>query len=173
MTRALDLNGNGTMTSSGYSDGGRARMQTPDSQTAMAGLCRAVDRVSLVIERVLAPHGITTQQYNVLYILRGETDGLPTLAVAERMIDRAPGITRMMDRLEAKGLVERERSGDDRRLVRCRITKRGADLVDTLDVPVEDARRTAFAALGSDGVAQLVMLLERVTRGRTHSRTEP
>ncbi|HKS04913.1 MAG TPA: MarR family transcriptional regulator [Gemmatimonadaceae bacterium] len=124
--------------------------------------------MSVAIEKVLEPHDITGQQYNVLRVLRCEANGLPTLAVAERLIDRAPGITRMMDRLEAKGLVERERSGDDRRLVRCRITKRGTDMLEKLDAPVEEARRTAFAALGSEEVAQLVTLLERVNGGRTH-----
>ena len=128
-----------------------------------------------MIEKVLEPHDITGQQYNVLRVLRAEPQGLPTLAVAERLIDRAPGITRMMDRLEAKGLVERERSGDDRRLVRCRITKRGTELLEKLDKPVEDARRAAFAALGNDEVEQLVTLLERVTVGRNNSlpRTDP
>jgi DNA-binding MarR family transcriptional regulator len=161
------------MTHPRHSDGGRARIGTPDCHTAIVGLCRAVDCVSLMIEKVLEPHDITGQQYNVLRVLRSAPDGLPTLTVAERLIDRAPGITRMMDRLEAKGLVERERSGDDRRLVKCRITKRGTDMLERLDKPVEDARRTAFAALGSEEVAQLVTLLERVTVGRTHPRAEP
>lgn len=114
---------------------------------------------------VIEPHGITGQQYNVLRILRGaEPDGLPTLTVAERMIERAPGVTRMMDRLEAKGLVTRERWEDDRRSVHCRITKRGLDLLEELDRPVEEIGRVAFATLSQGEVAQLVTLLERVRR---------
>jgi MarR family transcriptional regulator, organic hydroperoxide resistance regulator len=115
------------------------------------------------MEPLVETHGITGQQYNVLRILRGaEPDGLPTLTIARRMIERAPGITRMIDRLEAKGLVARERRGEDRRCVHCRITRTGLELLRALDAPVSTAERAAFDVLTDREMANLTALLERV-----------
>jgi len=130
---------------------------------AITALWSSAERVRTFVAALIEPHGITVQQYNVLRILRGaEPDGLPTLAVAERMIERAPGITRMIDRLEAKGLVARERRGGDRRCVHCRITRSGLDLLASLDRAVDAADRAAFGALDERELAQLTALLERV-----------
>ncbi|MDQ3755213.1 MAG: MarR family transcriptional regulator [Acidobacteriota bacterium] len=124
---------------------------------------RTADRVRTVGAAIFEPYGITGQQYNVLRILRGaEPEGLPMLTIADRMIERAPGITRMIDRLEAKKLVARERRAGDRRCVHCRITKQGLALLARLDKPVGEADRAAFAALNQRELAQLVALLERV-----------
>src|SRR5437868_11006787 len=99
-------------------------------QTAYVTLLSTADAVRAFFETVCMPFEITGQQYNVLRILRGaEPGGLPTLTIAERMIERAPGITRMIDRLEAKGLVVREIPANDRRFVYCRITRKGMDLL--------------------------------------------
>ena len=116
-------------------------------------------------EAVCAPFDITGQQYNVLRILRGAgSEGLPTLTIAERMIERAPGVTRMVDRLEAKGLVARETRSDDRRRVHCRVTEKGLDLLKLLDAPVEQFNAAAFRGLSRAELGQLVTLLEK-TRG--------
>ena len=121
------------------------------------------DKVRTFFETVCAPFDITGQQYNVLRILRGaEPDGLPTLTIAERMIERTPGITRMIDRLEAKGLVAREVRPHDRRCVYCRITQKGLSLLKLLDEPVEEANRVAFRGLGAAELGQLVTLLAKV-----------
>ena len=129
----------------------------------------AADRVRTSFEAVCAPFNITAQQYNVLRILRGaEPEGLPTLIIAERMIERTPGITRMIDRLETKGLVAREVRPHDRRCVYCRITKKGLGLLKLLDGPVEEFNRSAFRALSDAELKQLVALLER-TRERQES----
>ena len=99
----------------------------------------------------------------MLRILRGaEPDGLPTLTIAERVIEKTPGITRMIDRLEAKGLVAREIRPHDRRCVYCRITKKGLKLLDLLDRPVNDFNRKSFAALGGDELEKLVVLLVKI-----------
>lgn len=141
----------------------RTRHAVPQSKEAFVALFRAADRLRAVSAAIFEPHGITGQQYNVLRILRGaEPEGLPTLTIAERMIERAPGITRMIDRLEAKGLVARERCGVDRRCVYCRITKQGLDLLARLDQPVDEGNRAAFAALNRQELQQLIVLLERV-----------
>jgi MarR family transcriptional regulator, organic hydroperoxide resistance regulator len=125
-------------------------------------LLSAADRVRASFETVCAPFDITGQQYNVLRILRGaEPEGLPTLTIAERMIERTPGITRMIDRLEAKGLVAREVRPHDRRCVYCRITKKGLSLLKLLDDPVEEFNFSAFRALNEAELKQLVALLEK------------
>src|SRR2546430_16095982 len=106
--------------------GEKKRSQPSQVQTAYITLLSTADRVRTFFETVCAPFRITGQQYNVLRILRGaEPEGLPTLTIAERMIERTPGITRMIDRLEAKGLVAREVRPHDRRRVYCRITRNG------------------------------------------------
>ena len=82
----------------------------PDEEASIT-LLRTVDVLRGDIERVLQENGITLQQFNVLRILRGKhPDPMPTLEIAARMIERAPGITRLLDRLEAAGLVKRTRS---------------------------------------------------------------
>ena len=145
-----------------------SRPPASQSTRAIVGLFGSADRVRALMETLVEPHGITGQQYNVLRILRGaEPDGLPTLTIARRMIERAPGITRMIDRLEAKALVARERRGGDRRCVHCRITRTGLDLLGALDAPVSAAERTAFGALSDREVSQLTTLLERVRDAHT------
>ena len=131
---------------------------------AYVALVRTADRAKSYFETLVAPFDLTGQQYNVLRILRGaETEGLPTLTIAERMIERAPGITRMIDRLEAKGLVARELRPDDRRCVYCRITEKGLNLLELLDTPVEETNQM-FDALDEAELAQMTALLEKVSK---------
>src|SRR5918911_2822627 len=139
---------------------GKTRSESLPARSAYATLLAAADRVRTSFEAVCAPLDITGQQYNVLRILRGaEPEGLPTLTIAERMIERTPGITRMIDRLESKGLVEREIRPHDRRCVYCRITTKGLKLLRLLDEPVEEANRAAFRGLSAAEVEQVVTLL--------------
>src|SRR3982751_1849888 len=98
-------------------------------QQAGIGLLRTADALKRSIAKLIEPDGITPQQYNVLRILRGAgRDGLPTLTIGERMIEQTPGVTRLVDRLERKGLVARVPCPKDRRRVFCRITPEGLDL---------------------------------------------
>ncbi len=130
---------------------------------AYVTLVATADRARRVSAETIEPHGITGQQYNVLRILRGaEPEGLPTLTIADRMIEQAPGMTRMIDRLEAKGLAARTRRSKDRRCVHCRITPRGLTLLAQLDKPVDESNKAVFAALGRRELAHLVRLLHRV-----------
>ena len=134
---------------------------SPQQETVVA-LIRTADLFRRLVGDVVEPHGITVQQYNVLRILRGAGEkGLPTLEIAERMIEQTPGITRLIDRLEAKKLVGRERSSTDRRCVYCRITRAGLDLLDRLDAPVQDAAGGSLDSLTKRELAQLVALLDR------------
>src|SRR5918912_1912123 len=108
---------------------GKTRAESNPARSAYATLLSAADRVRTSFDTVCSRFDITAQQYNVLRILRGaEPEGLPTLIIAERMIERTPGITRMVDRLAAKGLVAREVRPHDRRCVFCRITRKGLKL---------------------------------------------
>src|SRR3954451_2357896 len=133
---------------------------------AVVGLMRTADLVRRQMTAQLEPHGITLQQFNVLRILRGAGEaGLPTLEVAERMIEQTPGITRLLDRLEAKELVRRERCPTDRRQVTCRISEPGLALLGTLDVPVAEAERVALSGLTEQQLAKLVALLDKTRNG--------
>jgi len=135
------------------------------SAAAEAGvaLLRTADLVKRHFTALAAPLDLTLPQYNVLRILRGaEPDGLPTLEIRERMIEREPGITRLLDRLEAKGLVDRKRCPTDRRRVDCRITAAGLELVTRLDAPVDAADRAAMSGLSPKEIAILVDLLDRI-----------
>src|SRR5918912_3229590 len=143
----------------------KTRAESPPSRSAYATLLSAADRVRASFEALCAPFGITAQQYNVLRILRGaEPEGLPTLTIAERMIERTPGVTRMVDRLEAKGLVAREVRPHDRRCVFCRITRKGLKLLKLLDEPVEEANRAAFRGLSAAELELLVTLLVKARK---------
>lgn len=132
-------------------------------EEAVVALLRTADLVRRAVGDIIEPHGITLQQYNVLRILRGAGDGgLPTLDIAARMIEQTPGITRLIDRLEAKKLVARERCLTDRRQVFCRITAEGLALLAQLDRPVRDADTLAFSALSGREQVQLMGLLDRL-----------
>jgi DNA-binding MarR family transcriptional regulator len=139
---------------------------------AAVGLLRSADHLRRQLAATLEPHGVTAQQYNVLRILRGAGDaGLPTLEIAGRMIEHAPGITRLLDRLEGKGWVERWRCRDDRRQVLCRISATGLALLAALDRPVAAVDERCFAALSPEEQGQLVALLDAV-RGHPRSTAE-
>ncbi len=137
----------------------------PSGEAAVA-LMRTTDLLQRRIAVAVEPAGITMQQYNVLRILRGShPEPLPTLEIALRMIEQAPGITRLLDRLEAKALVRRERCRDDRRQVLCSISGAGLEVLARLDGPVVDTTREAFAALDSDRTDQLIQLLDVLRDG--------
>jgi len=141
------------------------RFQPSPGGIGYVALLRTADRLKTYFETIVAPFDITGQQYNVLRILRGaEPEGLPTLTIAERMIERAPGITRMIDRLEAKGLVVRELRQQDRRCVHCRITEKGLNLLELLDAPVDETN-ASFHGLSEAELEQLTALLDKVWKG--------
>src|SRR5215204_3068203 len=99
-------------------------------QEAFLGLWRTYDRLRALEDELFARYDLTPQQYNVLRLLRGEhPDSVRTLDLAARLVSRAPDITRMLDKLEQRGLVERDRPADNRRVVRVGITAAGIDLL--------------------------------------------
>lgn len=136
------------------------------SEEAAVALIRTGDLARRAVSTVVEPHGITPQQYNVLRILRGAGErGLPTLDIAERMVEQTPGITRLIDRLETKKLVSRKRCKTDRRQVFCHITAAGLELLARLDEPMREAEELALGALGGRQLSQLMNLLELARNG--------
>jgi DNA-binding MarR family transcriptional regulator len=126
-------------------------------------LLRTADHVRALLSAVAETHEVTLQQYNVLRILRGAGDeGLPTLEIASRMIETSPGITRLLDRLEAKGLVRRKRCPLDRRQVLCHASERALALLSALEAPMAEAAEQALAPLGPRRGSELVRLLDAV-----------
>src|SRR5690606_1402808 len=124
----------------------------------------SLGRTWAVLEHALAealrPHGITPTQYNVLRILRGAGDGgLCRSEVMERMVARVPDATRLLDRMEAAGLIARERSSEDRRFVTTRITGQGLELLAELDGVVVDLHQRQFSALDEEELRDLIALL--------------
>lgn len=130
------------------------------SQESSLSLVRTSSVINRRFARVIEPHGVSLQQYNVLRILRGAGDnGLPTLSIRDRMIEEGSTITRLVDKLERSGLVERRRCSPDRRQVLCCITKKGMDLLQLLDPQVEVAEDAAMSGLSEEQQRQLINLL--------------
>jgi DNA-binding MarR family transcriptional regulator len=129
-------------------------------QEACLNLARTHDHVFQQFGHLFCSHGISGPQYNVLRILRGAGgDGLPCLEIASRMITRTPDITRLVDRLEEAGLVERSRIPQDRRLVLVKLTRPGQELLARLDQPVLDLHQRALGHLSRNELAELNRLL--------------
>jgi DNA-binding MarR family transcriptional regulator len=113
------------------------------------------------LAELLKTHNLTPTQYNVLRILRGAGEqGLSAGDVGDRMITRDPDVTRLLDRLEKRGLAERWRCTDDRRVVWTRITAAGADAIAPLDAEVHDIHLRRLSHLGAERLTTLIELLE-------------
>ena len=133
------------------------------AQEAILGLQRTTDVLKRSFAEVVEARRISLQQYNVLRILRGAGgEGMPTLEIAERMVERTPGITRLLDKLEAKQLVRRRRCAEDRRQVLCWITEAGLSLLADLDKPASEAGLKVMSALTSAEIQNLIDLLDRI-----------
>jgi MarR family transcriptional regulator, 2-MHQ and catechol-resistance regulon repressor len=131
-------------------------------QEAMLNLLRTNDRLQIRLARLFRAYQLTPSQYNVLRILRGEGKPLPCLEVAERMVAVVPGITGLIDRLEALGLVSRLRSTEDRRVILVGITEKALGLLSQLDGPVDELHKTLMGHLTPDELRELIRLLEKV-----------
>lgn len=130
---------------------------------AQLNIVRTSNLLADAFEQLLKPYGITGTQYNVLRILRGaEPDGLCRNEVRERLLNRMPDATRLLDRMEEAGLVTRSRDDGDRRLVTSRITRQGRRLVDDLDEIVEEEHQQRLGHLNEQQVKNLIKLLTMV-----------
>ena len=132
-------------------------------QEATIALLRTASVVSRVLERVVEPAGLSLAQYNALRIVRGAgSAGIPTLAVRERMIQEGTTITRILDKLEASGLVRRERSTPDRRQVVCYVTPDGRRLLERIDPKVNAADEKVVAGLSAGELDRLISMLDDI-----------
>jgi DNA-binding MarR family transcriptional regulator len=137
---------------------GRRRPGGPE-EAAFLDLLRTTDMLSRGLVGVLKPEDLSATQYNVLRILRGAPDGLPCGEIASRMITRDPDVTRLLDRLEKRKLITRNRETCDRRTVVGRITPDGLKLLARLDEPVQAAHRKQLGHLGRERLRTLAELL--------------
>lgn len=136
------------------------RISGPE-EDLFVSLLRTADLLSRNVEKVLKTGDVSPTQYNVLRILRGALEGLTCNEIGKRMINRDPDITRLLDRLEKRGLISRCRETKDRRQVQTRITPEGLRLLKELDDPVTKIHRQQLGHLGRDGVRRLQELLEQ------------
>lgn len=149
------------------SESGPASRRRFDSlqQQAFLNLWRTYDRLRQYEDELFARFELTPQQYNVLRLLRGEyPQPLPTLTLASRLVSRAPDITRMLDKLEQRGWITRERPAANRRLVLVKITPGGLDLLKQLDRPVQECHERQLGHLGETELRKLINLLESARR---------
>jgi DNA-binding MarR family transcriptional regulator len=136
------------------------------SEEAMVALMRTGSLVERLVARAVESAGISQAQYNVLRILRGAgSQGLPTLTIRDRLVREAPGITRLVDKLERAGFVRRVRQDGDRRLVYVHVTRLGLSVLERLDVQIYAADRQALHAMPK---ADLVALNRLLDKARTH-----
>lgn len=142
-------------------DVGSSRRFDSLQQEAYLNLWRTYDRLRMLEDELFAQHDLTAQQYNALRLLRGHRpDKLPTLALASRLVSHAPDITRLLDKLERRGLVERERLADNRRVVQVGITPSGLSLLKQLDAPVRQCHLKQLGHLSPEQLATLTELLQ-------------
>jgi DNA-binding MarR family transcriptional regulator len=140
--------------------GSRRRRPPCPEEMAFLDLLRTTDMLSRGLVEILKAEDLSSTQYNVLRILRGAPEGLPCGEIASRMITRDPDITRLLDRMEKRGLISRCRETKDRRMVMARITPEGLKLLGRLDEPVEEGHRRQLEHLGRDRLLALTELLQ-------------
>lgn len=132
-------------------------------EEAFVAVIKTADLLVSTLDRKLAGLGLSHQQYNVLRIVRGAgAAGIPTLAIAERLIESAPGMTRLLDRLEDKGLVRRERCKQDRRQVLCYIKESGAQLLVELEPIVDGLAERSFEQVPPAELESFIEALEHI-----------
>jgi len=136
---------------------------TSREQEAVLSLLRTSDAIQAQVESWLKEYGLTGTQYNALRILRGAgPEGLPCREIGERMITRDPDITRLLNRLEDRGFVERNRDKQDRRVIYGKITATGLKLLREMDGPIDKRGREMLRHVGQEKLKELIELLELV-----------
>jgi len=131
-------------------------------QEAFLNLWRTYDRLRAMEEALFSQFDLSAQQYNALRLLRAvHPQSMPTLALGAKLISRAPDMTRLLDKLEARQLVRRERRSENRRVVEVAITPEGLQLLKQLDAPVAACAKQQLGHLGGPSLQSLIDLLHR------------
>jgi len=139
------------------------RLQAPLEQRIFLALLKAADALGQEAEQLTRSANLTATQYNVLRILRGAgREGLACRGIGDRMITHDPDITRLLDRMEKRGLILRERQKDDRRVVKTRITPHGLEVLKPLDQPMRDLHKRQFRYMTTTRLKTLYQLLEEI-----------
>jgi DNA-binding MarR family transcriptional regulator len=132
-------------------------------EEVVLALLRTGESLTAPVADVLRGADLSLSQYNVLRILRGAgKDGLPCGEISARMIRRDPDLTRLLDRLEKRGLVERARGTADRRVVTATITDQGLKLLESLDEPVEASMKRATSHMPAARLRELMEILDEL-----------
>ena len=134
-------------------------------QEAMLNVLRTNDQYDIRFARLFRQHGLTSPQYNILRILRGEGAPLPILEIAGRTIAVVPGITGLIDRLEEAGYVHRRRCNSDRRVIHVGLTEKGKKILSVLDQPIQDLHQKLMGHMSKTELNHLVRLLEKAREG--------
>jgi DNA-binding MarR family transcriptional regulator len=143
---------------------GRLRFDTR-LQELYLNLWRTYDRLRELEDELFQRFDLNSQQYNVLRLLKAaQPSALATLAIADRLVSRAPDITRLLDRLVQRGWVERIRTPEDRRQVLARITPSGVELLQTIAGPLQECHQRQLGHLTDEEVKQLTALLQIARR---------
>jgi DNA-binding MarR family transcriptional regulator len=140
-----------------------ARLRFDSSQQEVyLNLWRTYDRLRLLEDELFGRHDLTAQQYNTLRVLRaGHPETTPTLTLAAKLVSRAPDITRLLDKLKERGLIDRERRADNRRVVRIAITDAGIALLDELAAEVRDCHARQLGHMRPSEMRALIELLKK------------
>jgi DNA-binding MarR family transcriptional regulator len=137
----------------------RRHFDSPQQEVYLS-LWRTYDRLRMLEDELFGQHDLTAQQYNALRLLKAEHPAaLPTLVLAAKLVSHAPDITRLVDRLESRGLVARQRMSDNRRVVRVSITADGLALLQALEQPVRQCHLSQLGHLNAGQLRSLVDLL--------------
>lgn len=136
-------------------------------EEALINLLRTGDQIQNRLGRFFREYGITSSQYNVLRILKGEGDRLPSQEIAARTIQVVPAMTGLLDRLESQELVVRERCPNDRRVIYIRLTDKGAELVQKINEPMKEIHQELLGHFNEQELAQFSALLEKAREGKS------
>ncbi len=135
----------------------------PREERLFLALLKAADALGLEAEQLVKSASLTGAQYNVLRILRGaQPEGLACRAIGDRMISHDPDITRLLDRMEERRLIRRERQKDDRRVVKTHITSQGLEILKPLDQPMRELHKQQFRHMSTKRLKILAELLEEI-----------
>jgi DNA-binding MarR family transcriptional regulator len=139
----------------------RQRFDSPQQEVYL-NLWRTYDRLRILEDELFGRHDLTAQQYNALRVLRAaHPEAMPTLTLAAKLVSRAPDITRLLDKLKERGLIDRERRAENRRVVRIGITDAGILVLDELAAEVRDCHMRQLSHLRASEMRTLVELLRK------------
>ncbi len=129
-------------------------------QQVFLNLWRTYDRLRALEDELFGQFDLTPQQYNVLRLLRAKHPAtIHTLCLADRLVSRAPDITRMLDKLERRGLIDRHRPPDNRRVVQIGITAAGLELLAEIAQPLRQCHRRQLGHMPPASLKKLINLL--------------